>query len=234
MASLFPGFSREALDFFRDLEQNNQREWFQPRKEYFEAQVREPMLLLVELLNGQLARFAPEYVTDPKKAVFRIYRDTRFSANKTPYKVHIAASFGRRGLETGGAGYYFSISHKNVEVGGGLYHPPANLLLQERSHIADTHEEFRKLLKNAKLRKLMGDLSGDELTRAPKGFAPDHPAADLIRKKDWVLFAELAPDAALSASILKDVASRFEAIAPVLDYLNRPFLGRKQSASFRL
>jgi uncharacterized protein (TIGR02453 family) len=95
----FPGFPAEAIRFFRGLEKNNNREWFQPRKELFEEQVRGPMTDLVEELNQKLVRFAPDYVNDPRKAIFRTYRDTRFSADKTPYQTHIAAVFPHRALE---------------------------------------------------------------------------------------------------------------------------------------
>ena len=87
------------IQFFRGLKRNNRREWFQPRKHLFEQHVKAPMLELVAALNTQLASFAPEYVTDPTKAIFRIYRDTRFSSDKTPYKTHVAASFSRLGGE---------------------------------------------------------------------------------------------------------------------------------------
>ena len=96
MKPVFPGFPPEAFEFLRDLEQNQTREWFQPRKEHFDRYVKAPMEKLVEAVNIGLAKFAPDHVTDAKKAVFRIYRDTRFSHDKTPYKNHIAASFGRR------------------------------------------------------------------------------------------------------------------------------------------
>ena len=230
MKAAFPGFSQGAMEFFGELERNNVREWFHPRKQEFENLVREPMLELAAALNDALARFAPEYVTDPKKAVMRIYRDTRFSANKTPYKSHIAASFPRHGLEeSGGTGFYFSVNHKVVEIAGGIYHPPREILLAVRSHIAETQDEFRKLLADRRLRKLMGGLQGGELSRAPKGFSPDHVAIDLIRKKGWVFFVELDAAVATSAKLFREIESRFEVVAPVLEYLNRPLLAQKSS-----
>ena len=106
MSAGFPGFPPEAMTFLRGLARNNRREWFLPRKEVFEECVRAPMIRLVEALNAAMADFAPAYVTDPHKAVFRIYRDVRFSADKTPYKTHIAAAFSRRGMvKHGAAGY---------------------------------------------------------------------------------------------------------------------------------
>src|SRR3954471_2922809 len=98
MSKTFPGFSPKALSFFRQLERNNKREWFQPRKETFETELRKPMIELVAMINDDLRSFATDNVTEPNKAIYRIYRDTRFSKDKTPYKTHIAASFHRRGL----------------------------------------------------------------------------------------------------------------------------------------
>src|ERR1700739_1604763 len=97
---MFPGFPSEAITFLRGLTRNNRREWFQPRKEIFETKVKEPMTRLVESVNAELLKFAPDYINDPKKAIYRIYRDTRFSSDKTPYKTHIAAIFPRRGGES--------------------------------------------------------------------------------------------------------------------------------------
>src|SRR5207244_3382352 len=105
---MFPGFPSEALTFLRGLARNNRRDWFQPRKEIFETKVKAPMIELVEAVNAELLKFAPDYINDPKKAIYRIYRDTRFSPDKTPYKTHIAAVFPRRGLDRqAGAGFYF-------------------------------------------------------------------------------------------------------------------------------
>src|SRR6266436_2992270 len=95
---MFPGFPSEALTFLKNLSRHNDREWFQARKETFEAKVKAPMAELVEAINKELLDFAPDHITDPKKAIYRIYRDTRFSADKTPYKTHIGAIFPNRNL----------------------------------------------------------------------------------------------------------------------------------------
>src|SRR6266852_3347510 len=120
MNQKFLRFSPEALAFLRALRRNNRREWFQPRKEKYETLIKLPMMELVNGLNGEFARFAPDYITAPEKAGYRIYRDTRFSPDKTPYKTHIAAIFPRRGMERhSSAGYYFHISPKSVAVAMG-------------------------------------------------------------------------------------------------------------------
>src|SRR6185437_8067272 len=137
MATVFPGFSPAAITFFRQLEKNNDRDWFKARKEKFEEQVRKPMLELVGLINDDLRKFAVDHVTEPAKALYRIHRDTRFSKDKTPYKTHIAAMLPRQGLgKNTCAGFYFSVSHTGVEVAAGMYMPGPPDLLKVREAIA--------------------------------------------------------------------------------------------------
>ena len=154
MSSPFRGFPPEALQFFRGLSRNNRREWFLPRKPLFEKKVKEPMRQLVDALNAALHDFAPEYETDPDKAIFRIYRDVRFSKDKKPYKEQIAATFHRHGsMSHGQGGYYVAISHKSVAVGGGVYMPEPPQLLAIRQHIAERHEERRRFASSLALWK---------------------------------------------------------------------------------
>jgi uncharacterized protein (TIGR02453 family) len=228
MRSGFPGFPDEGIRFMHALAHNNRRDWFQPRKHIFEGHVKAPMTEMVVALNHAMMEFAPEYVTDPAKAIFRIYRDTRFSKDKTPYKDHIAASFPRHGMpKTGEGGYYFSVSHKEIEVGGGVYMPQPDTLLEIRRHIAGNHEELRRLIADRPVKRLFGDLLGDQLTRVPKGFAADHPAADLIRFKSYVLFTTLPPDIATTPRLYTEVLKRFRAISPFLNFITRPVLRAK-------
>ena len=228
MPASFPGFPKEMTAFFRSLKRNNRREWFQPRKHLFEQHVKEPMVELVTALNSELAKFAPDYVSDPKKAIFRIYRDTRFSADKTPYKTHIAASFARRGGERLAAGgFYFSVSHDQIEVAGGIYHPAPDTMLVVRTHIAGHHQELSRLLADRRVRRLLGNLQGDELTRAPKGFDPAHPAIKFIKMKDWILDISLDPALGVKPQLQREIADRFRAMAPLIEFLNRPLLARK-------
>ena len=221
MSTRFSGFPPEALKFFRDLRKNNNRDWFQPRKALFEEQVKRPMRELVEALNRAFATFAPEYVTDPDKAVYRIYRDTRFSPDKTPYKDHIAASFRRRGpAAQGEGGFYVAVSDQEAAIGGGVYAPSPEVLLAIRQHIAGKHEEMRKILRTAAVRKLLGEVQGEKLTRVPKGFAADHPAADLLRFKSYILYATLPPEVAATPEFYGEILKRFRAMTPFLTFLS--------------
>ncbi|MCZ2149012.1 MAG: DUF2461 domain-containing protein [Bryobacterales bacterium] len=229
MGKNFPGFPREGIIFLRGLKKNNKREWFQPRKEIFGSQVKAPMEQLVDAINARFVRFAPHYITDPKKAVYRIYRDTRFSKDKTPYKTHIAASFSRAGMERHlSAGFYFSVAPDEIEVAAGVYMPGPGELRSIRNHLAEHHEEFREILRAATLRKLMGGLWAQQLSRVPKGFSPDHPAAGLIRYKHWTLFdTRLDPALVITPQLLPELVKRFQAMAPFVEFLNLPLIGKR-------
>ncbi len=225
----FAGFPPEGMRFLTALARNNRREWFQPRKELYETTVRRPMLELVSRINGALLDFAPDYICEPEKAVFRIYRDTRFSPDKTPYKTHIAAVFHRRGLNRHeGAAYYFSVSPKEISVGGGAYMPSSDVLLAVRSQIAARHGEFTKLVSDRTVRKYLEDLKGESLSRAPKGFQPSHPAADYIRMKQWYFYTTLDPTLAVTNRLLPEIVKRFRLLTPFIEFLNRPLTERRK------
>ena len=201
-------FPAEGLKFLRSLKKNNRREWFQPRKHIYEEMVKAPMLELVGLVNTEMLRFAPEYVREPGEAVYRIYRDTRFSADKTPYKTHIAAIFPRRGLPKHScAGLYFSVAPEGVEVAGGVYMPDREELRLIREHLASNHEEFRGIIRGRKLRGLLGEMAGEQLSRPPKGFCAGHPAADLVRYRQWLFDITLDPELAARRSWLRKSSS---------------------------
>jgi uncharacterized protein (TIGR02453 family) len=229
MRSGFPGFPAEAVAFYRSLARNNTREWFQPRKTVYDEKVKAPMVDLVTALNGAMMDFAPDYVTDAPKAIYRIYRDTRFSPDKTPYKTQIAASFSRRGLEKhGAAGYYFAISHKGVDVGGGIYMPQPETLLAVRTLIAERHAEFRQLAASSAIKRLFGAMQGEQLSRVPKGFCAEHPAADLLRFKQFLLFTTLDAAMVTTPKLFVELEKRFRAMAPFLDFLNAPLAGKRR------
>jgi uncharacterized protein (TIGR02453 family) len=227
----FPGFPPDTLKFFRALKRNNDRDWFLPRKEIFESKARAPMFELVEALNAQLAEFAPDYITDPKKAVYRIYRDVRFSADKSPYKTHLAAVFPKRSGDRGSSpGFYFSVSPEGVGVAGGLYDPQPDQIVAVRNWLAENHAAFRKACQAPE--KLMGKITGDALQRVPKGFDPEHPAAELLKKKRWVFHTMLPADLVTSPKLQRELVKRFESMHPALELLSaaasRP---RKMAAS---
>ncbi len=222
-AAAFPYFRPEALSFLRNLARHNDRAWFQPRKAEFEAELREPMLAIIRKVTGAMAEFAPSFVRPAEKCLFRIYRDTRFSANKQPYKTHVAAWWSHQGLEkTSGAGYYFHVSPKEVIVAAGAYMPEKDQLAQIRHWLLDHYQEFRKLLQNRRVRSTFEEFEGNALTRPPKGFPSEHPAMDLIRCRQWGLAATLPAKAALKKDFAATLIRYFKIAAPIVDALNTP------------
>jgi uncharacterized protein (TIGR02453 family) len=224
MKSTFPGFSLDALIFLRALKRNNRRDWFQPRKEKYEAVIKAPMLELVNALNAEFARFAPDYVTPPEKAGYRIYRDTRFSHDKTPYKTHVAAVFPRHtAVKREGAVFYLHFTEKELLAFGGVYGPDRDELLAYRGLLQEHYREFQEILKDKKLRRTFGGLQGEQLSRMPKGFPTCHPAEELLRHRQWYLEAILDIKLLTTPRLAPALAKRFEAMTPFVNFLNRAF-----------
>ncbi|HSI34610.1 MAG: DUF2461 domain-containing protein [Phycisphaerae bacterium] len=229
----FDGFTPKMVSFFRGLTKNNDRTWFGAHKGQFDEFVRGPMLEAVCAINDRLRKFAAEYVSDPPhKALYRIYRDTRFSKDKTPYKLHIAAHFQRRGIpKNAGAGYYFAVSHEGVEVGGGMYMPGPDELAAVRGAIAASPKAFDKIFNDRKTAKLAGPLLGDKLKRLPKGY--EHlagtPAEEAVKGKQWYWFTPLPVELAMSAKLAREVVKRFEATRAGVDWLNDAVLAATRS-----
>ena len=215
----------EGLTFLRNLARHNDREWFTPRKAVFEAELKEPMLAIIRKVTKAMESFAPDFVRPAEKCLFRIYRDTRFSADKKPYKTHVAAWWAMQGMEkTSGAGYYFHIDAKEVIIAAGAYMPEKDQLAAIRHWLLDHHAQFRKVLQTAALRKNFSEFEGNALTRPPKGFPKEHPALDLIQCRQWGLAATLPSSAALEAGFAAELVRRFRLAAPVVDALNTPLL----------
>ena len=222
MASKFNGFPPQALTFFRQLAKNNDREWFNAHKQIFEQQVRQPMLELVGLLCDDLRRFAVEYVPPkPDKAIFRIYRDTRFAKDKTPYKTHIAAMFQHQRIpKYRGAGFYFELSHTALGIAGGMYMPGPEELQAVRQQLATSWKKFGRLCEAPALVKLYGPLQGESLARVPKGFDAQSPAAEWLRRKQFYFYLELDPKVATGPRAHKEIWERFKPLLPMMQYLN--------------
>ncbi len=223
LGEVLPYFRPAALTFLRNLAKHNDREWFQPRKAEYEAELKEPMLAIVRKVTDAMTDFAPAFVRPAEKSIFRIYRDTRFSSDKRPYKTHVAAWWSHQGLaKTSGAGYYFHVSAKDVVIAAGSYMPEKDQLAQIRHWLLDHHAEFRKLLKSPAVRRTFQEFEGNALTRPPKGFPCEHPALDLVRCRQWGLAATLPAKTALKPDFAATIIRRFKIAAPVVDALNTP------------
>jgi uncharacterized protein (TIGR02453 family) len=223
-------FAPKTLSFLRSLKRNNKREWFHARKDQYHTLCREPMVEIVERLAEDFRSFAPEMLADPKVCLLRPYRDTRFSEDKTPLKTHVGATFPNRVLgRMNGAGFYFEVAPGWVWIGGGLWRPETSQLQLVREHIVDNLEEFEAII-NAPRFKRLGGLQGDRLTRVPRGFAKDHPAADYLQHRQFMAFREEAPAFATSKQFYAQLRSTFETIAPLLRFLNAPLIATYSSS----
>jgi uncharacterized protein (TIGR02453 family) len=223
-------FAPAAIKFFKGLKKNNDRTWFGDRKDIFEREVKEPWLALIQEINTALADFAPDYIKPAPKALFRIYRDIRFSPNKAPYKTRLGAWWSPAALgKTSGGGFYAHVGADDVVIAAGVYMPQPDQLLAIRRHLQLHHAEMRAHLASKKLRKLLPDLDSNPLQRMPKGFAQDDPAAELLLCRQWAISATLPVDAATSPKLLTEMLSRFRAAAPMVALLNAPLVAATKS-----
>ena len=229
----FKGFSRDAIQFLVDLAANNDRAWFQPRKGEFERLLKEPMEQLCAALEAQFrARDVPLHA-DPAKSPFRIYRDTRFSKDKSPYKTHLAASFGWAGdgvdaaagrahmEEVHASGGYFHLQPGEIYVGGGVWRPDAPWINAFRARILEDYGAFRSVVEAPAFVKTFGSVSddGESLKKVPAGFPADHPAADLLRKKNVTFGRRLSDREAFSPKLPVVLADAFATATPLMRWL---------------
>jgi uncharacterized protein (TIGR02453 family) len=224
-------FSSKTISFLRSLKRNNNREWFRPRKDQYEAHVRGPMTAVVERLAQDFRTFAPELIASPKQSLFRIYRDTRFSDNKKPLKTHAAAIFRTRQLpKPQGAGLYFEIAPGWVWIGGGMWRPEPFELVQIREHIGETWPEMRGITGARAFRRRFEALSGDTLTRVPRGYAADHPAAEFLKFRQFYGGAEFPASLAHSREFYPTLVATFKALMPLVRFLNEPLTATSAGA----
>src|SRR5437899_5999826 len=225
MASSTPRFTPNTLKFLRALKRNNRREWFNARREEYETHVRQPMIAIIERLAADFRTFAPELVASPSTSMYRIYRDTRFSDNKAPYKTHIAAVFPCRGLpKHEGAGLYFHVSPEDVWIGGGMYAPDTTQLQAVREHIAGNVRRLRAIVESPSFRRAVGALEGERLQRVPRGFPKDHEAAEYLRFRQFLAGAEFPPAFATNPRFYATVVKVFREISPLVRFLNEPLV----------
>ena len=183
------------------------------------------MVGLLERLAGDLPRFAPELISDPRVSLYRIYRDTRFSEDKSPLKTHVAAHFPARGFARGeGSGLYLEVTPAWVWIGGGLYMPPSSDLRLIRAHIADHHRALHRIVSGAPFKRAVGGLGGEQLSSMPRGYLKDHPAAHYLRYKQFLAGREYEADFATTSRFYPELLRIFRAVAPLVRFLNTPLL----------
>jgi uncharacterized protein (TIGR02453 family) len=216
-------FTPEALRFLRGLRRNNRREWFEERRDVYEREVKQPMIALVERITAGMAGYASAHVRPASKCIFRIYRDTRFSADKSPYKTHLGAWWARNGLEkTSGGGYYIHIGATEFVIAAGAYMPEKEQTLAIRRHLVERHAEFRRIIQDRGLLHLFQVHDPMALSRPPKGFCAEHPAIEWIKWRQWGVTAHLPAEEALNPKLVSEIEKRFRLAAPLVEFLNVP------------
>ena len=222
-------FTPKTLSFLRSLKRNNEREWFHERRDQYEMHCRQPMTAVIERLADDFRSFAPDLIADPKVSLFRQFRDTRFSDDKTPMKTHIAATFPNRTLgRMNGAGMYFEVAPGWVWIGGGLWRPDTSQLHLVREHIAANHRKLDKIVKSPAFKKI-GGLQGDMMTRVPRGFAKDHPAAGYLQYRQFMGFREEPAAFATKKGFYKQLRNTLETITPLVRFLNEPLVASQKT-----
>jgi uncharacterized protein (TIGR02453 family) len=209
---------QSGFDFLNLLRQNNNRDWFNEHKPVFQQE-----LQLVEGFADALLEkmSAHDLIETPsgKKSLYRIYRDTRFSHDKIPYKTHWSGSFKRATKQRRG-GYYFHIEEGNSFIAGGFFGPSSEDLKLIRDDIAFDAAPLRKILKSKSFVSMFGTLAGEQLKSAPKGFSVDHEAIDLLRYKQFLLIRKFTDEEVLKPSFLEEANKTFIAMRPFLDYMS--------------
>ena len=209
-------FEPGLFDFFTDLKRNNSREWFQENKDRYTREVQEPLLAFISAFADPLAGISRHFVADPRPSggsMFRIYRDVRFSRDKSPYKTHAAAQFRHReGRDVHAPGFYLHLEPDGVFMGAGIWHPDGATLGRIRGAIVDDPKRWRKVSSDLAL-------GGDSLKRAPRGFDPEHPLVDDLKRKDFVSFVDSSQAEACRSGFLSRFSDACRDSAPLVGFL---------------
>ena len=225
----FGGFRPAAFQFLRDLGRNNERAWFEANRDVYEREVRDPMRLLVEALDARLGAIAPEIVGDPKRSMFRIHRDVRFSKNKAPYKTNAGAWLYHRDAgrkvgtvgEGGGAGFYFHLDPTTCFMAGGIWMPARPALLRIREAIGDQPTALARLTSAPGFRPRFDLIDEAKLRRVPREFPSDHPAAEWLKLQSFTARASIEASVVTGPRLVNRLCRDFELLVPLVRWLNR-------------
>jgi uncharacterized protein (TIGR02453 family) len=212
-------FTPELLTFLKQLRRRNNREWFQANKPRYEAVVRDPCLRFIAELGGRLQEISPWLVADPhptRGSLFRIYRDTRFSADKRPYKTHVGMSFPHRGTKQKVhlPGFYLHLEPESCFAAAGCWHPDNPTLIQIRSAIVARPEGWKKAVRSL-------ELGGDALSRPPRGYPRDHPLVEDLKRKDFLASLEFTDRQVCGPKFMADFMSACRKLSPLVGFLSQ-------------
>lgn len=210
--------SKSTLQFLKDLDKNNYKEWFEDNRGRYDTAYEE-MYVFGELVQSEMSKLDDLVPLSRKKIVKRIYRDVRFSKNKTPYKDHIMGGLKRDTVWKRG-GYAFRIKPGDSGIGCGFWNPDKNDIKLIRSHIAQDSSAIRKILKSKKFKDTFGALIGEQLKKAPQGYDPDHKEIDLLKYKQYLVYRKFTDKEVLDKNFYKEVVKTFKAVRPFFDCMS--------------
>jgi uncharacterized protein (TIGR02453 family) len=223
MSEDFSGFPKDFFAFFRELKANNNRAWFEDNKQRFRDSVQAPMSAFITAMEPRLRKISKNFTADPRPnggSMFRIYRDIRFAKDKKPYKEHAACHFRHAlGKDVHAPGFYMHFAPGEVMFGGGLWMPPPDALAKVRGAIAAKPAAWKKVSSDPKFAGHFDGVAGDALTRPPRGFDPEHPFIEDIKRKSFFAMHEADVKLASSAKLVEEVAGTFSAASPLLKFL---------------
>lgn len=219
----FKGLPKDFFVFFRELAKHNERAWFEANKPRYKDVVVAPLCDLMETLAPRVAKISKHIVVDPRPnggSMFRIYRDVRFSKDKSPYKTNAGLHFRHaQGKDAHVPGYYMHFAVDEVFLGGGIWMPEPDALGKVRRAIADEPKAWKKVVEDKAFAKAFKGIEGEALARPPKGFDPNHPLIADIKRKSFFAMHESSPKSAQSAGFADEVESAFKAAKPLMKFL---------------
>lgn len=220
--SKFTGFGNSTFKFLKELDENNNRGWFADNKPRYEALVLQPSLDFIVDMAPQLEKLSTDIEAVPKRvggSLMRVYRDTRFGNDKTPYKTNIGIHFRHRmGRNVHCPSFHCHISNSEVFLGVGIWRPDSKTLAAIRQRIDEKPNEWIKVRDNKKLRKVFS-LSGDSLKRSPRAYSMQHPMIDDLKRKDFIAICHLDREEVKGQSFVKRAAEIYKAANPLMEFL---------------
>lgn len=216
-------FTPQLFEFLAELEQNNDRDWFNTNKHRYIEHVREPLLDFIEALGEPLLGISEHFVADPRSnggSMFRIYRDTRFSKDKTPYKTHVSMQLRHEaGKDAHAPGFYLQLKPGGCTLGGGIYRADNAALSKVRERIVAKTEQWVSLQSDRIFVQSFGRVYGEGLKRVPRGFDKHHQCAEDLKRKTFFVRYEFDDELALSNELLDETARLFSAAGPFMQFI---------------
>ena len=214
-------FSRNTTKFLKELESNNNRDWFEANKQRYEDHVREPSLAYIEAMAPYLGKISQHFIASPKKvggSLMRVYRDVRFSKDKTPYKTNIGIQFRHAaGKDVHAPGFYMHIEPGEVFIGAGIWRPDSPTVSNVRLHIDENQAGWKKITRQ--LRSKGFELQGESLKRAPRGYDPEHPLLEDLRRKDFLAVQNLKTSMVVDKEFVKKSAGVFASAKGLVGFI---------------